>query len=479
MANDRETKRVKRLLKATPRGSLRSLVDGAAEVFALQEQLLRAFATEDASLVFAEPTEAIEVDGGRVIRWSTPLSGDVRWYGELDEEGREELIRAVGGARDRMSRFLETAVDIDASDRGVAAQALVKALEVPSLACLAWVGGRPVIVDWGFVEDRWDAPRGLIERRLAELAPPPEPEAPPEPEPPPPEPEVPPPSDDDPEGGSWAIAGRNPAGDITLKFRDRDTGLWIIDREMSITVADSRTKRVLAAPAPRTDNEGGVSIGPFDASRVTLNISGTTVDGTRFSLRIPRVTNGTAFIVHVFRAHWWDWSRIRIPLLIGVGVCLVPALIALLIWALNHDPMRPPVGGDLVIPDGPTKDFRWAEGEWRASDQLVLRGTDVGVDLVFTIRRGGVGTVVYHRQDHLLCETPITLRFRDRVLTLAEDASAPCRGDTGGEPKAWITRIDYTCVADSAAVAKCGGKADGADEGRSFRFRLIREPDRK
>jgi serine protease len=106
----------------------------------------------------------------------------------------------------------------------------------------------------------------------------------------------------------------------------------------------------------------------------------------------------------------------------------------------------------LTIPDQPTTDLRFAEGRWRASENLVRSNDQQAIQLVFEIQSDGAGRITYEEPGST-CPAPLTLSFKNRELSILQQTDAPC--STG---KSRYERYQFVCVADSQHSAKCTAK---------------------
>lgn len=157
------------LVTTTRRDGLRPLGTDGQRLHASLVRLLEREIGAEAAAILAEPVP-------------NPNGIEVDWYVEADTAAQPAASLAPDARVALEARFAATADALRAlaarfrasgeAERQRMAQALENALEVPNPGYLYAVGKRPVLVAWAHLEDRPDAPVGVLSRLVRRPAPP-------------------------------------------------------------------------------------------------------------------------------------------------------------------------------------------------------------------------------------------------------------------------------------------------------------------
>ena len=121
------------LLETTPITGIRPVLAGAGKISDLFVQLKSLFSEGEAYQLFAQPMEGPGGPNGPQIRWYSPLAGEIRRFGDLDQEQQGTLLDALRDQMARLYLLIDTNLRLAADERVAAVTALEQALEVPSL----------------------------------------------------------------------------------------------------------------------------------------------------------------------------------------------------------------------------------------------------------------------------------------------------------------------------------------------------------
>ncbi len=106
---------------------------------------------------------------------------------------------------------------------------------------------------------------------------------------------------------------------------------------------------------------------------------------------------------------------------------------------------------ELVIPDAP-KDFKFAEGKWKSSSDLISIRTNKPIELYFDFYNNGTGKLTLQESNGNLCYAGLDLSVDKKLLSIIQKENAKCVNG-----KAYDI-YKFKCVSTGRSAAKCKAK---------------------
>ncbi|MEO5357990.1 MAG: S8 family serine peptidase [Nitrospirae bacterium YQR-1] len=121
----------------------------------------------------------------------------------------------------------------------------------------------------------------------------------------------------------------------------------------------------------------------------------------------------------------------------------------------------------LIIPKTPTNDFKFAEGHWRASNDIISSITKEPVALRYYFSHTGSGTLNLTEENGTKCAANVSLSFEGNNLLISQSENARC--DRGNR---FYVPVNVICQSTDNQSAQCEAKNAGD---KPFSFSLYRE----
>ena len=152
------------LVATTSQAGLHPIGTGGQPVTQAFDQIdryLRQNLSEDHARLFAEPN----LNPARgTVDWYAEADGDLQRYDLLAPEAQAELGSRVARLRDDIQRLAQRLSRSSSGGDRVMGHMLTLALEIPGEEYIYSVGGRPLLVCWGTLQDEPQPVRGVLQR---------------------------------------------------------------------------------------------------------------------------------------------------------------------------------------------------------------------------------------------------------------------------------------------------------------------------
>ncbi|MBF0239483.1 MAG: hypothetical protein HQM12_17410 [SAR324 cluster bacterium] len=152
------------LIRKTELTGLRPLLGAAGLVVHLYAQFQKVLNDQQLYQLFAKPV--YDEKNTEIISWYSDLDGDIIPYDQLDKVEQETLIFKIRNNLEALTQRIE---ELGPKDKSLVMESLDNALEIPEESRIFRVGGEPVIIEWGFIREVFNARRHILKNLINSL----------------------------------------------------------------------------------------------------------------------------------------------------------------------------------------------------------------------------------------------------------------------------------------------------------------------